>query len=129
MLGFGKNKGRLVSRQMRELMFGDSPWEVWCRSGTDPAGPWTKFNEAWAATKRSDVDLARQVLLQIVAEPGHESRQYAQAWHFLRELGQRPPSDESKHVFGVVVEVGMSEGLDVLCAYEDHTARYWNFSG
>jgi hypothetical protein len=29
---------------------------------------------------------------------------------------------------GVVVEVSMSEGLDILAAYADHSARYFNYS-
>jgi len=32
-------------------------------------------------------------------------------------------------VFGVVVEVGMLKGLDLLAAYPDHSARYYNFCG
>jgi hypothetical protein len=32
-------------------------------------------------------------------------------------------------LFGVVVEVGMKEGLDLLAAYSDCTARYYNYSG
>ncbi|MEO8798725.1 MAG: hypothetical protein ABI551_12635 [Polyangiaceae bacterium] len=32
-------------------------------------------------------------------------------------------------VWGVVVEVGMSGGLDLLAAYANATARYYNFSG
>ncbi len=30
---------------------------------------------------------------------------------------------------GVVVEVGMPKGLDLLAAYPEHSARYYNFSG
>jgi hypothetical protein len=36
---------------------------------------------------------------------------------------------QGKHCVGVVVEVGMQEGLDLLAAYDDYTARYYNFSG
>ena len=32
-------------------------------------------------------------------------------------------------VWGVVVEVGMSGGLDLLAAYANGTARYYNYSG
>ncbi len=32
-------------------------------------------------------------------------------------------------VWGVVVEVGMSGGLDLLAAYANATARYYNYSG
>ena len=33
-----------------------------------------------------------------------------------------------RRVMGVVVEAGLPDGLDVLAAYEDGTARYINFS-
>ena len=36
---------------------------------------------------------------------------------------------DGKRVVGVVVEVGLEGGLDLLAAYDDHTARYYNFSG
>jgi hypothetical protein len=35
----------------------------------------------------------------------------------------------AKQIFGVVVEVGMPGGLDLLAAYPDHSARYYNYSG
>jgi hypothetical protein len=35
-----------------------------------------------------------------------------------------------KHtLLGVVVELGLDDGLDVLAAYEDGTARYFNYTG
>jgi hypothetical protein len=61
--------------------------------------------------------------------PDLESRQYLQAWHFLRELRVFPPTETAKQVLGVVVEVGVDRGLDLVAAYPDHHARYYNFSG
>jgi hypothetical protein len=61
--------------------------------------------------------------------PGLESRQYLQAWHVLREQGVRPPAETAKHVYGAVVEVALPDGLDVLAAYADGSARYLNWSG
>jgi hypothetical protein len=66
---------------------------------------------------------------EVLAHPGLESRHYLQAWDFLRQHGQRPPPEAAKQVLGVVVEVGMPKGLDILAAYADHSARYHNFSG
>jgi hypothetical protein len=60
---------------------------------------------------------------------GLEPRHYLQAWHFLRQHGQHPPPDVAGQVFGVVVDVAMPEGLDLLAAYRDHSARYYNYSG
>ncbi len=39
------------------------------------------------------------------------------------------PTAIANRVRGVVVEVGLEGGLDLLAAYADHTARYYNFSG
>ena len=58
-----------------------------------------------------------------------EPRHYLQAWHFLRQLGVNPPDEKAKIVYGVVVEVGMEKGTDIVAAYADYTARYYNFSG
>jgi hypothetical protein len=61
--------------------------------------------------------------------PDLESRHYAQAWQFLRVYGVDPPPQIAKALLGVVIEVPMTGGLDVLAAYPEHTARYYNFSG
>ena len=50
--------------------------------------------------------------------------------HALRAVGERPGGNDAKHLYGVVVEVSMPpDGLDLLAAYEDGTARYYNYSG
>jgi hypothetical protein len=66
------------------------------------------------------------VLRNVAAMRDVESRHTLQAWHFLRLLGQAVPAEEAKRVLGVVVEVALPEGLDVLAAYADRRARYWN---
>ncbi|SRR6266508_2101224 len=58
---------------------------------------------------------------------GLEARLHLQAWHCLRTLGELPPERIAREVKGVVVEVGLEGGADLLAAYSDHTARYWNF--
>jgi hypothetical protein len=58
-----------------------------------------------------------------------ESRIQLAAWNELRRLGVEVPSDLSKNVLAVVLEVGLYGGVDYLAAYSDHTARYYNFSG
>jgi hypothetical protein len=47
----------------------------------------------------------------------------------LRELGVTPPPEKAKIVYGVVVEVGMPQGVDIVAAYTDGTARYLNYTG
>ena len=61
--------------------------------------------------------------------PQLESRMTLQTWHILRELGEHPPRELKKQVLGVVVEVGMPNGTDLVAGYADHRARYYNFSG
>jgi hypothetical protein len=113
---------------MRALIFGDLPWESWCHRDGAANGCRAQFRAAWEALQTKDTDRAQRLLLDLVSHPGSDSRTYAQAWHFLRELGVSPSDGQAKHVFGVVVEVTMPRGFDVVSAYEDHTARYWNRS-
>jgi hypothetical protein len=113
---------------MRELIFGDLPWDSWCQRDGAANGCQAQFRAAWEALRTQDTDRARRLLLDLVSHPGSDSRAYAQAWHFLRELGVSPSNGQAKHVFGAVIEVTMPRGFDVVGAYEDHTARYWNLS-
>jgi hypothetical protein len=46
----------------------------------------------------------------------------------LRSWGS-PIRALSKNVLGVVVEVGMNGGTDLVAGYTDHHARYYNYSG
>ena len=43
-------------------------------------------------------------------------------------LLKRGVSTDHRRIFGVIIEVGLDEGLDVLAAYEDGCARYVNHS-
>lgn len=61
--------------------------------------------------------------------PDLESRHYLEAWHCLRSLGEIPTDQESTRLLGVVVEVGMAKGVDLVAGYSDHHARYYNHSG
>lgn len=117
-----------MPESMRETLFGDRSIDVW---GAKEAGtePWLSFARARDAMARSDTKEAVAALAAITVMPGLESRHYLQAWHFLRGLGQRPPDDVQKQVFGVVVEVALDTGLDLVAGYADHSARYWNYSG
>jgi len=58
-----------------------------------------------------------------------EVRLYLQAWHSLRALGQFPPIDQAREIQGVVVEVALDRGLDIITAFADGSARYFNYSG
>jgi hypothetical protein len=112
---------------LREALFGDVSLETWAQHGTDV--PWSHFRDAAHARARGDDDVARAALRRVVEMRGLESRQYLQAWHALRELGDAPSPSEAKHVYGVVLDVPVETGVDTLAAYEDRRARYFNYSG
>ncbi|MBX2929780.1 MAG: hypothetical protein KF852_18245 [Saprospiraceae bacterium] len=66
-----------------------------------------------------------EALLQLANDTNQESRLRALAANKLRAIGGAAPKPE---LHGVIVEVGMEGGLDVLAAFSDGTARYLNHS-
>jgi hypothetical protein len=116
---------------IRDALFGDLPVSQWPNeSATGVHGePWLSFAQARDQLNSGDHETSKQTLRQILELPELESRHYLQAWHFLRELGELPSDGEAKQLYGVVVEVTLDEGLDIVAAYADHTARYFNYSG
>jgi hypothetical protein len=115
--------------EMRDLLFGDLPFDQWPRETTAAAEPWRSFVEARTRLKAGDKTEAIRILRGIQASVGLESRHYLQAWHFLRELGVQPDAEQAKRLYGVIVEVGMDKGVDILVAYADYNARYFNYTG
>lgn len=113
------------------FLFGDVPVLEWPRpeSASRNVRPWLLFATAQEAYQRGESAAAVTALREVLATPDLESRQYLQAWHFLRALGVVPAADEGKRVLGVVLEVAMHGGLDVVAAYADNSARYINYSG
>ena len=102
----------------------------WASHSTKAAcEPWTSFEHARNFIESGDRKSATATLQQILETRNLESRHYLQAYHFLRELGITPPQEEEKHVLGVVVEVGLKGGTDLVAGYADHHARYYNYSG
>ncbi|HEX6702875.1 MAG TPA: hypothetical protein VF101_19280 [Gaiellaceae bacterium] len=115
---------------VRETLFGDLPLELWPPED-EPADefPWSAFAEARRDLARGDRNSAARAWRQVLDAPDLESRHYVQAWHFLREAGEQPPDDVAKDVLGVVVEVALRKGLDVLAVYADRSVRYFNHAG
>jgi hypothetical protein len=91
--------------------------------------PWSSFTSANKKLKAGQKEAAIADLQQVIAVTGLETRVHLLAWHNLRALGVQPPAAQSKLVRGMVIETPVQDGLDVLAAYSDHTARYFNFSG
>lgn len=117
--------------EIRDTLFGDAPMEAWPPSGGRAASsePWRSFVEAREAVAAGKTDRAVALWRGIADTKGLETRHYAQAWHFLRAHGVQPPQAIAKRLLAVVLEVAMDEGLDLLAAYPERTARYCNFSG
>jgi len=115
--------------EIRDTLFGDMPISEWPKGDTASAEPWISFVKAREDIDKGDKPSAVAILQKITEMPQLESRHYLQAWHFLRQLGVNPPADKAKIVYGVVVEVGMKNGADIVAVYTDYTARYLNYSG
>ncbi len=65
-------------------------------------------------------------LYEIINDKDIESRVKLLAY---KTLGSLSIAIEKKELLGVIVEVGLENGLDVLASYKDGTARYINQSG
>jgi hypothetical protein len=81
------------------------------------------------ALESGHADEATRLWLSIARSPDLESRQVLQAWTFLRRQGITPGEDEAEVVHGVVCEVAVGDGHDILAVYRDGSSRYLNYSG
>ncbi|HTW62213.1 MAG TPA: hypothetical protein VMD55_10440 [Terracidiphilus sp.] len=116
----------------RDALFGDIPLPRllgMIRPEALSVEPWKTFQRAKISVDSGDAKAAIETLRRILETPQLESRLILQAWQTLRRLGETPPEPIAKQLLGVVVEVGMPKGLDLLAAYADYHARYCNFSG
>jgi hypothetical protein len=113
---------------LRARLFGDSPIEEWLPQRVTEE-PWARFARAARCMAANDEQGAKQMLLEITELPALESLQLLQAWHFLRPLGVEPPALIAKKVYGGIVEVHLVDGLDLVAAYQDGSARYIDHAG
>ncbi len=121
---------RKPKTQPWDVLFGDLPVSQWpSEASLAQTEPWKSFVEARRYLDTGQVRQAVRVWRRILALPGLESQHYLQAWHFLRQAGIQPPADMAKDMYGVVVELDFGKGLDIIAAYADGRARYYNFSG
>lgn len=114
---------------LRDTLFGDKPMSMWPEGDDKTGEPWNLFVEARTQLDKKDKNSAIATLQKITTMSNLESRHYLQAWHFLRSLGVNPPADKAKIAYGVVIEVGMEKGADIVAAYTDFNAYYVNFTG
>ena len=115
---------------LRPLLYGNVPMDEWGPEDAAATGePWTSFAQARTQYHDGHTDEARALWRGIADATDNESRSRLQAWHFLREAGVAPPADEAKVVLGVIAEMPVESGHDVLAAYRDGSVRYLNFAG
>ena len=113
---------------VKEMLFGDLPLEEWPRSDAPSRDfPWSNFVTARVNLKAGRGTEAIALWQQVLSTSDLEPLQYVQAWHFLRQNGMNPSSENAKKVFGVVVEIGSSGVLTA--AYSDRQARLYADSG
>lgn len=116
---------------IRDTLFGDLPLELVPPGGAPESlgEPWVSFMTARKAVFEGRPAEAIELWQKIARTGGFESRHYAQAWHFLRGQGVRPPAEIERMLLGVIVEVPALTGVDLLAAYPDHHACYYHSSG
>lgn len=123
-------KKEVKETSVRDMLLGDAAFDQWPK-GNVKEEPWSLFVEARnLILVQQKTQEAANVYRKILAMPGLESRHYLQAWYFLRRfLGVNPPPEEAKKVYGVVVDVHLDSGLELVAGYADHTARYYRADG
>jgi len=84
----------------------------------------TKEEGLWSVLLADKPDL--NVLQGIAEDEANEGRVRALAFNRLRASGQNVPP---KRLLGVIVEVALQEGLDVMAAFAEGGVRYLNHSG
>lgn len=112
---------------IRETLFGDMSLENWSAHNSMDE-PWRSFSSAQAKIDAGEREQAIEILKGITTQEDLESRHYVQAFHHLKQLDHA--AEGPTLLFGVVVEVGMDRNAyDLLAAYRDLSARYYNFTG
>ena len=88
------------------------------------SNPNTTKDALWSSLLAEQPDKA--ALRNIAEDETNEGRMRALAYNRLRATGEKVPS---KKLLGVIVEVPLEQGLDVLAAFSEGGVRYLNQSG
>jgi hypothetical protein len=120
-----------ISAHVREVLFGDEPLvKIGAYAeGLPDDSPWAWFTIAAQRQDAGDAEGAIAALHRVLEIGGLEVRVYLQAWNCLRSLWQQPPQRLAGEIQGLVVEVALERGLDIVAVYADGSARYINYSG
>lgn len=122
------------SARFTELLFADQTLDELsgALSGDEsPAYPdaWKQLIQAADYLRRNKQTQATELLLAIIKNPSISTRMLLWGWTALRQIGIRPQPSEASEIRGVVIQVPVEQGADVLAVYADGTARYVNHSG
>lgn len=112
---------------LRELLFADLP-PAQARELFTRGGAATAYLVALADAADGRHTAGAIAALAAAPPPDRETRLHLQAWSLARAAGVEPGED-GRDVLGVVVDMGLDEGLDTLAAFADGSARYLNHSG
>ena len=96
---------------------------------SDREEPWIFLINADACMQKGEREQAIELLNKIVVDNNVETRIMLWSWAALRRLGVHPNINEADEVRGIVIQVPIKDGVDVLAAYADNTARYVNYAG
>ena len=122
-----------VLLELRETLYTNAsldPFLARVQSDALSVFPWCNFIAANEALKGGDKAGAVSQLKEIVGtKNGLNTRIRLQAWHTLVSLGELPVETLRGYTQGVVIENHTDKGLDIIAAYVDYTARYWNYAG
>ncbi|MDB5034990.1 MAG: hypothetical protein JWQ98_2231 [Chlorobi bacterium] len=121
-------KKKAAPTDIRDTLFGDMPIDSWIANNST-SDPWNLFADAEHAIRDGKRNGAIELLKNIAGRTDIETRHLLTAWHALRGLEVQPSESIAGNVLGVVVEVGLEGGTDLVAAYADHSARYYNYSG
>lgn len=83
-----------------------------------------EISSPWDVLFSSNPDV--EALKNIASSPSLEGRVRMLAYNQLRALNQPVPE---KELLGVIIEVGLNEGLDTLAVFSDGGIRYINYTG
>jgi hypothetical protein len=106
-----------AANEIYNLLFCDDPAAFKPRPGQTPV--------SWQVALFSE-PIERSALLALASDASQEGRVRYLAYTKLRELGQPVPA---KILLGVIVEVPLDGGLDVLAAFSEGGVRYINQTG
>ncbi len=115
---------------LRPVLYGDVPLDRWPLGDDHADEPWASFVRARHHLAAGDQDLAVRAWSVIAHDERQESRNRLQAWHFLRSIDVHPDEELlARRALGVVVEVPVDGGHDVLAAYAMGGVRYLDHAG